>query len=454
MSGYDPLALADWARIRRYAVPGWMIAEATAARERGDWRAACEAALVDVHITDPAPVADLLAGLAPDLLRWHLPRALGGSTELASDRTYLLETGRPITPGAPVLVARVPARRPMGDPLIIEVVPAGSFDHAVPRAMWDARYAAGLPGSLVDRSPIDGSLVDGSLVDGSPINGSLVDGSLVDGSPINGSLVDGSLVDGSPANSSPANGSLVDGSLIDTELVRRGMIRPGALHPLVRAVLFPDAVPEPPEPIVPAGFATEERVRVRCGGGWHAITLGHGRLGLPDHTDAERRRERSLRAFGGVTGGCFNTELAWCGGDSRPPKRVRAYRRDLWLRMRHGGTRVVLELLDAGMDPDIRDNRGRTLLHRLNAFDHTRLLPRLLAAGVDVNTRDRLEMTPLFEAVWHRWPADVAMALADAGADPRMRVMYMSILSQLDIIERDGADDGWTAVIAKLRERA
>jgi hypothetical protein len=389
MSGHDPLDLAGWARIRRYAVPGWMIAESTAARERGDWRAACAAALVDVRITDPAPVADLLAGLAPDLLRWHLPRALGGWTELASDRTYLLESGRPVAPGAPVLVARVPARRPMADPLIIETAPAGSFRHKVPQPMWDARHAADLPGSP-----------------------------------------------------------------IDTELVRRGLISPGALHPLVRRVLFPEATPEPAEPVVPAGFATEERVRVRCGGGWHAITLGHGRLRLPEHTDDERRRERSLRAFGGATGGCFNTELAWYGGDGRPPKRLRAYRRDLWLRMRHGGTRAVLELLDAGMDPQIRDNRGRTLLHRLDAFDHTRLLPRLLAEGVDVNTRDRLTMTPLFDAVVHRWPADVVMALADAGADPRMRVEHLSILRLLDNVERDGADDEWKAVIAKLREKA
>jgi hypothetical protein len=70
---------------RRYGIPPAMIEVATSRRSAGDWRGACRAADVDLHL-DPrairrrhgALVAErLLAdlrGLAPDLLRWHLPR--------------------------------------------------------------------------------------------------------------------------------------------------------------------------------------------------------------------------------------------------------------------------------------------------------------------------------------------------------------------------------------------
>ncbi|MFC7485068.1 hypothetical protein ACFQX7_40405 [Luedemannella flava] len=80
-----------WLAARRYGMPARMVAGATARREAGDWRGACAAARFDVHI-DLADVADRhgneiaarltddLRRLAPDLVRWHLPRhAAGGS---------------------------------------------------------------------------------------------------------------------------------------------------------------------------------------------------------------------------------------------------------------------------------------------------------------------------------------------------------------------------------------
>lgn len=77
--------LSTWARVRRFAVPRPMIERATAAREAGDWRLACEVSHVDVDLDLPAVArqygADLAARLvddlnhlAPDLVRWHLPR--------------------------------------------------------------------------------------------------------------------------------------------------------------------------------------------------------------------------------------------------------------------------------------------------------------------------------------------------------------------------------------------
>ncbi|MFE1788901.1 hypothetical protein ACFW7J_10980, partial [Streptomyces sp. NPDC059525] len=76
---------AAWQRVRRYAVPRWMIEQAGAHRLAGDWRAACAAAGVEVvfglsalaraHGTDVAAAVETdLLHLVPDLVRWHLPR--------------------------------------------------------------------------------------------------------------------------------------------------------------------------------------------------------------------------------------------------------------------------------------------------------------------------------------------------------------------------------------------
>ncbi|MFC5751535.1 ankyrin repeat domain-containing protein [Actinomadura rugatobispora] len=93
--------LADFQRVRRYAVPRWMIERATERRLAGDWRGACAAALVRVgfdldgvareHGAEVAgAVLDDLRHLAPDLLRWHLPRLGHGRSTLATHLTVVL----------------------------------------------------------------------------------------------------------------------------------------------------------------------------------------------------------------------------------------------------------------------------------------------------------------------------------------------------------------------------
>ncbi|MFH8798283.1 hypothetical protein ACH4F6_01595 [Streptomyces sp. NPDC017936] len=80
-----PAHLSMWQRVRDYAVPPSMIETATARRAAGDWAGACAAARVDVDL-DLRAVRDRhgtdlvtrlradLRRLAPDLLRWHMPR--------------------------------------------------------------------------------------------------------------------------------------------------------------------------------------------------------------------------------------------------------------------------------------------------------------------------------------------------------------------------------------------
>ena len=80
-----PPHLLMWQRVREYAVPPSMIETATVRRTAGDWAGACSAARVDTDLdlravrnrygTELATRlrADLRR-LAPDLLRWHMPR--------------------------------------------------------------------------------------------------------------------------------------------------------------------------------------------------------------------------------------------------------------------------------------------------------------------------------------------------------------------------------------------
>ncbi|MGW6688339.1 hypothetical protein [Streptomyces sp. NPDC054961] len=80
-----PSRLSFWLRVREFAVPPSMIGTATARRSAGDWAGACAAAGVDVDF-DLRSVARAhgrelavrirsdLRHLAPDLLRWHMPR--------------------------------------------------------------------------------------------------------------------------------------------------------------------------------------------------------------------------------------------------------------------------------------------------------------------------------------------------------------------------------------------
>ncbi|WP_371791542.1 hypothetical protein OG285_17960 [Streptomyces sp. NBC_01471] len=80
-----PSHLLMWQRVREYAVPPSMIETATARRAVGDWVGACAAARVDLDL-DLRALRDRhgtdlvirlradLRRLAPDLLRWHMPR--------------------------------------------------------------------------------------------------------------------------------------------------------------------------------------------------------------------------------------------------------------------------------------------------------------------------------------------------------------------------------------------
>ncbi|MDF3144022.1 MULTISPECIES: hypothetical protein [unclassified Streptomyces] len=113
--------LSFWPRVREFAVPASMIETATARRLAGDWAGACAAAGIDVdlhlrsvardHGRDVAArVRADLRHLAPDLLRWHMPRIApdgllrpGLTLALARYDGVGRDTGRPLQ-----FVARTP----------------------------------------------------------------------------------------------------------------------------------------------------------------------------------------------------------------------------------------------------------------------------------------------------------------------------------------------------------
>lgn len=532
-----------------------MIERATACRLAGDWRGACAAANVDIafdlsevadHCGDDvvALLEDDLRHLVPDLLRWHLPRTLGGRTTLAKDRTVVLARYRPKTPGegrraTPYLHVTTPPMidGPQRIALRFETLKdeqaAGVFgpttdDWRTARHLWDARHTAELrercagdtgrppffhadgtprgahelptadpgdgdpaaraewatllhqkgdapaafaaagieldltppqksgwyqadPEPLLGRMAIEHTrlepeirrLVAEGVGDRFLIAAHWRTYILLEPTDTGGLLA--RVADRDDVKGEPFLAEALWRRLPDLDLLRAEGAAPEQLHPLVREALFP-AFRAPRSPARPQGPTAPASVRVRCRGEWHEVAFRPGGLLRMPHSDEEQQRERAMRAFGGAVAGCFAVEQTWTSGLGRLPKALRAHRTELFLRAQHGDTPGVLELLDAGVDPRVRDATGRTLLHVLNLLDHETLLPRLLAEGLDLEARDRRERTPLFVAVNDLGSTALVEALVAAGA--RLDVIDGSELSLAQIVRRYKRPD-----LTFLRER-
>ncbi len=515
--GFRPEDGPAWQRIRRYAVPAWMIEQATAHRLAGDWRAACATAAVDVAFDLPGiesrhgaavaeAVADDLRHFAPDLLRWHLPRVLGGRTTIEPDlRIVLASYG-----GAdgPALSVTTPTMTEGPQRLRLHCAPVvpvkwryggGGFrpeSWAAARPFWDARCApelgarfgeptgpadriarlqaggdmdaayaaAGIerdltvptprryqrsvdPQALFARPPLalarlvpeTRRLVAAGAGDRFRVAFSWPASLLLE--PEGPDRLRARFIDQAEALTVPVLPGYTWQPLPDLELVRTGRIAPRELHPLVSAALFPGAGPA----VGPPGPDTGRPVRVRCHGVWHEVRPRGGVLDVP-HTPEEQQRERAMRALGGKVSGCFAVQQTWTTGEGRLPRALRAQRRELFLRVQHGDTPGVVALLDAGVDPRVRDARGRGLLHELHLLDHEALLPRLLAAGLDVEARDKHERTPLLSAVHWGGSPELVRALLEAGS--RIDVVDETELSLSQEIRRYQRTD-----LTFLRER-
>ncbi|MER5257164.1 hypothetical protein [Streptomyces sp. NPDC002855] len=180
-----PPHLLMWQRVREYAVPLSMIETATARRMAGDWAGACAAARIDVDL-DLRAVRDRhgselstrlradLRRLAPDLLRWHLPR-IAPDGRLRPGLTISLARYRSSGTTPLQLVVRTPpARADAGQRASLALweesgsSAPGHHPHPHPdrrfrldlhRHLWDAERSGELPrrcgagGVLVPRQP-------------------------------------------------------------------------------------------------------------------------------------------------------------------------------------------------------------------------------------------------------------------------------------------------------------
>jgi hypothetical protein len=173
--------LEMYRRIRPVDVPAEMVEAATARRMAGDVAGAFAAARVDldVDVTEVTRmcgretadlVVDDLRHLAPDLLRWNIPRALSDGAPIGNLLLRRYSAGG----GANLMVGgawKQPERlrlsvRTSGAGVVVLPDRAVGMYH-LPRAYWDVRCGGelrGLCGAGPDRIPFHS--VDGRLLDG------------------------------------------------------------------------------------------------------------------------------------------------------------------------------------------------------------------------------------------------------------------------------------------------
>ncbi|WP_432170483.1 hypothetical protein [Streptomyces sp. 1222.5] len=400
-TAYGDSRLALWLRVRRYAVPPSMIETAAVRRGAGDWAGACAAARVDVDL-DLRSVARVhgrelaarvrsdLRRLAPDLLRWHMPRIAPDGLLRPGLTLSLARYGEPGRAGGPGrasavhLVARTPpasadAGQRIGLALWDPDRPeAGNHPHPRPnrryrldlhRHLWDADRAA----ELGVRSGADGpappdhdplGLVPAGL--GCAVGRWAAEAALLFRAEERGpgafavrfggaGRVALQLVpDGGGFALEEAAGHLAGGFRAlpvlpdaatrlspDLQLLRAGLLAPDRLHPLVAAALAPGhPAPGPPDDPDPAHGAR----LVACRGATHRIGLVDGVLSALDHDPAEIRREELLAALGGSPLPCLRAVDA----AHRRPDCLSGVRE----RLDHGDTAGALAVVEALLGPE------------------------------------------------------------------------------------------------------
>ncbi|WP_327404810.1 hypothetical protein OG194_35215 [Streptomyces sp. NBC_01288] len=428
--------LSFWPRVREFAVPPSMIETATVRRHAGDWAGACAAAGVDIDLDLrsvarthgrelAAKVRADLRRLAPDLLRWHLPR-------IAPDG--LLRPGLTLTlarygdegdgvgdaTGPPYLVVRTPPAWADGGQRISLALwdgtrraadarrhphprPSRWFRLDLHRHLWDA----GRSGELRARSGADRP----EMPDPPEVSGTVPEGRhcAVDrwaaeaaillhaegrttgpvtvrlGSrhrlaltldPVEDTLHIAPAPTDRGATAPPVLPDAATWVLPDLELLRTGSIDADQLHPLVAAALVPDR----PRPQPHASTRMLDRAAVAgqphlidCRGAQHRIGLVDGVLAPLDHDPAEIRREELLVALTGTPLPCLQA----IDEAHRHPDCLTGVRE----RLVHGDTAGALAVVEGLLGPDAV-LRGGALRDELRAAAERRLVYGLFRAGL------------------------------------------------------------------------
>ncbi|MFP8962161.1 hypothetical protein ACLIYP_16630 [Streptomyces nanhaiensis] len=425
-----PSRLLMWQRVREYAVPPSMIETAAARRAAGDWAGACAAARVDVDL-DLRAVRERhgtelvtrlradLRRLAPDLLRWHMPR-IAPDGRLRPGLTVCLAR-YPASPGAtsPQLVVRTPpAWADAGQRMSLDLWegpgsdPPGHHPHPHPdrrfrldlhRHLWDAGRSA----ELARRCGVLGAGGAPSVEPCTPDRPAVPDspwavgrwaaeaGLLLRAEGLTrgafavrlGARSRAVLELFAPDDSHvPALRPLRESlppqevaalpvlpeaaarTLPDLELLRAGLVTPGRLHPLVAAALAESGAAPVADAVSVSGpvAGPDDPHRVECRGEVHRIALRDGVLAAVDHDPAQLRREELLVALGGPPLPCLRAIDAV----HRSPQELPAVRE----RLRHGDVAGALAVVEGLLGPGavLRDGPLREELRSAAArrIDH------------------------------------------------------------------------------------
>jgi hypothetical protein len=446
--------LSFWLRVREFAVPPSTIETATARRCAGDWAGACAAAGVDVDLnlravarTHGQALASRLRAdlrqLAPDLLRWHMPR-IGPDGLLRPGLTIALaryEAGEPEGASPLWLVVRTPpAWADAGQRISLALWDgtgswAGAARHPHPRPsrrfrldlhrhLWDARRTDELRNrSGADRPPDDEHPLLNAELLGSPwghlcaVDRWAAEAAIVlraggrragtvavragarhrltlDLDPDRGR--DGAGPPTLRIAAAPPDGGAVrlpvlpDAAtwvLPDLELLRSGSIEADRLHPLVASALVPDQSAGAGGRTAVGRSRTAGRAGqphlVECRGAAHRIGLVDGVLAPLDHDPAEVRREELLAALTGTPLPCLRA----IDEAHRRPDCLTGVRE----RLDHGDTAGALAVVEGLLGPDALLRTG-ALRDELEAAALRRITYGLYRSGLTGNGPDRTHL--------------------------------------------------------------
>ncbi len=373
--------LLFWQRVREFAVPPPMIETATARRAVGDWAGACAAARVDVDLNLPtvsrtygrefaATIRADLRHLAPDLLRWHMPR-IAPDGLLRPGLTVSLARYRPAGPdrsGTVHLVARTPpawadagqrislalwdadepGRAGRGHP---HPRPDRRFRLDLHRHLWDARRVGELRRTSLEST--DGHGCRGRRPRRGPVGRRGRDTARRRGAarrqrrrtprdgPASCVLNDG-LGRGRRGLLARSCRTRPPGCCPIWNCSRAGLIDADRLHPLIAPVLVPGYRPSGE----PRGTDERDGPRlVECRGEQHRIGVVQGTLVALDHDPDQLRREELLAALGGTPLPCLR---AIDEAHRHPESLV-----DVRARLDHGDAAGALAAVESLLGPDV-----------------------------------------------------------------------------------------------------
>lgn len=409
-----PSHLLMWQRVREYAVPPSMIETAAARRAVGDWAGACAAARIDVDFDLRAvrhrhgtPLASRIRAelrrLAPDLLRWHMPRTAPDGRLRDGLTLSLARYGREGSPPLHLVVRTPPAQADFGQRMSLALWegtgndapthhphprPGRRFRLDLHRHLWDHEQSGELarrcgagwapsparpgPSHVLARPAVpelpdtrDGSwavadwAAEAELLlraEGLPRGAFTVRLGTRSRAVLELVAPDDShaptfrqLREPLPPQEVAALPMLPEAAarvLPDLELLRAGLIAADRLHPLVAAALDrasgPPASPGTGPGAVPMSPVSDPH-RVACRGEVHRIALRDGVLTAVDHGAAQLRREALLVALGGPPLPCLRA----IDEAHRDPETLPAVRE----RLGHGDVAGALAVVEGLLGP-------------------------------------------------------------------------------------------------------